>query len=131
MQAELAHAIEHALAKSNAGKIHFGQVLASLIASGVESYAVDFRAARTTCYLPNGETLSVAMPASAVGIAAKFSDIGLKAAILAAQRGEVMYPEFMKRSQLAGCAGYIVWITGGKVTYFGRGGEMHVEPLPD
>jgi hypothetical protein len=42
-----------------------------------------------------------------------------------------MYPEFKRLSEQAGCIGYIVWITGRHVTYFGRNGETHVERFPD
>ena len=36
----------------------------------------------------------------------------------------------MRLSMLAGCVGYIVWIAGRHVTYFGHRGEQHVEPFP-
>ena len=53
-----------------------------------------------------------------------------RAAILGAQQGKVMYPEFKQLSQQAGCIGYTVWITGRHVTYYGRKGETHVERFP-
>jgi hypothetical protein len=43
----------------------------------------------------------------------------------------VMYPEFKKLSQQAGCVGYTVWIAGRHVTYVGRRGETHIERFPD
>lgn len=115
---------------SNAGKIHFGQVVSSLLAAGVESYNVDYRACRATYYLPSGETLTLDMEKPAVAIARDFSASAVKAAILGAQRGEVMYPEFKKLSQAAGCVSYTVWLVGRHVTYHGRNGEAHVENFP-
>jgi hypothetical protein len=43
----------------------------------------------------------------------------------------VMYPEFKRLSQRAGCVGYVVWIAGRHVSYHGRRGEVHVERFPD
>jgi hypothetical protein len=34
----------------------------------------------------------------------------VEAAIRAAQRGEVLYPELKRRSQVTGCIGYAVWL---------------------
>ena len=30
----------------------------------------------------------------------------------------------------AGCIGYMVWIAGRHVSYFGRQGEVYIEPFP-
>lgn len=129
------HAIESLIREtqdaSNAGRIHFGQVVGDLLRAGVESYAVDYRAARATYYLHDGETLTLeqALPEQAIG--GEFSASGIKAAILGAQRGEVMHPAFKQLSQRAGCVGYTVWLSGRHVTYYGRHGEIHVERFPD
>jgi uncharacterized protein YbcV (DUF1398 family) len=129
------HAIEsiirETLNASNEGRIHFGQVVGKLNNSGVESYSVDYRTSRATYYMPCGETLTLELEVPGVEIAAEFSGSGIKAAILAAQRGEIMYPEFKKLSQAAGCIGYTVWLTGRHVTYYGRKGETHVEQFPN
>ena len=115
---------------SNEGRIHFGQVVGKLVSAGVESYTVDYRSGRVTYYMPCGETLTVELEAAKTGIAAEFSGSGIKQAILGAQRGEVMYPEFKQLSQAAGCVGYTVWLAGRHVTYYGRKGETHVEHFP-
>ena len=65
---------------------------------------------------------------SAIGEA--FDAAALQEAIRGSQRGEVLYPEFVQRSCAAGCVGYVVWIAGRHVTYFGRRGEQHVERFP-
>lgn len=115
---------------SNEGRIHFGQVVAKLNRSGVESYSVDYRSSRATYYMPCGETLTLELDVPKVEIAAEFSASRLKSAILGAQRGEIMYPEFMRLSQAAACIGYAVWLTGRHVSYYGRKGESHVEQFP-
>ena len=116
---------------SSDGRIHFGRVVGNLLEVGVESYNVDYRACRATYYIPCGETLTLDMEAPEVGIASDFSAADIKAAILGAQRGDVLYPEFKKRSQAGGCIGYTVWLTGRHVTYYGRNGETHVEIFPN
>lgn len=128
------HAIEtvirDTLAASNEGRIHFGEVVSNLVSAGVESYSVDYRTCRATYYMPCGETLTLDMAAPTIDIAAEFSADGIKAAIAGAQCKKVMYPEFKKLSQGAGCVGYTVWLAGRHVTYFGRKGETHVEHFP-
>lgn len=131
MESSVETVIRETLENSNAGKIHFGQVVASLMSVGVESYNVDYRAARATYYTPNGETLTIETSAPEVEIAKEFSETAIKSAILGAQRGEVKYPEFKKLSQHGGCVGYTVWIGGRHVCYFGRNGETHIERFPN
>lgn len=116
---------------SNEGRIHFGEVVMQLMQAQVESYHVDYRAGRATYYLPDGTTQDVAFELPLDGIADTFDSEALRAAILGAQQGRVMYPAFKKLSQAAGCCGYTVWIAGRHVTYVGRKGETHIERFPD
>jgi len=116
---------------SHEGRLHFGQVIGLLSQAGVESYLVDYRAGRATYYTPTGETHTIDMAVPEVAIAQTFDAGAVVEAIRGAQRGEVMYPEFKQLSQRAGCIGYVVWITGRHVSYFGRNGETHVERFPD
>ncbi len=115
---------------SNKGQIHFGEVIGQLMGAHVESYHVDYRSGRTTCYLPNATVvLDFEQPDEA--IAGAFDGDAVREAILGAQQGQVLYPEFKQLSQRAGCIGYTVWIAGRHVTYFGRKGETHVEKFPN
>jgi transposase len=50
--------IEATFQASNQGSIHFGEVIARLVAAGVESYHVDYRAGRSVYYLPDDTTLT-------------------------------------------------------------------------
>lgn len=122
--------IENLFARSAQGSLHFGEVVAALQALGVSAYAVDYRAGRSTCYLPDDSTLDLPLEGEPAAIAEAFSAADLVAAIRLAQRGEVMYPQFKALSQAAGCCAYTVWIEGRHVAYHGRRGETHVEHFP-
>jgi len=111
------------------GFIHFGQVIEQLMTVQVEAYHVDYRSGRATYYLPSDSTLDISFE-QPEEIADVFDSALVRAAILGAQQGRVMYPEFKQLSQRAGCIGYTVWISGRHVTYFGRRGETHVEQFP-
>ena len=123
--------IHDAARGSSEGRLHFGQVIGMLVQAGVESYGVDYRARRSTYYLPDGEVLDIETPMPDVAIAPDFDAAALRGAIRGAQQGVVMYPEFKKLSRQAGCVGYTVWIAGRHVRYQGRKGETHVERFPD
>jgi uncharacterized protein YbcV (DUF1398 family) len=97
----------------------------------VESYHVDYRSGRTTYYLPDGATMDLGFERPQEGIADAFDGDAVRAAILGAQQGRVMYPEFKFLSQRAGCIGYTVWIAGRHVAYLGRRGETHNERFPN
>lgn len=124
-------AIQSTFEASNKGSIHFGQVIGQLVGAGVESYHVDYRSGRTTYYLPDGSTVDFSFERPQDGIAEAFDGDAVRAAILGAQQGRVMYPEFKKLSQRAGCTAYTVWIAGRHVVYLGRRGETHIERFPD
>jgi uncharacterized protein YbcV (DUF1398 family) len=123
-------AIQSTFEASNSGSIHFGEVIGQLMAVRVESYHVDYRCGRTTFYLPDGATLDLGFEQPLDGIAEDFDGAAVRSAIVGAQQGRVMYPEFKRLSQRAGCIGYTVWIAGRHVTYLGRKGEAHIEQFP-
>lgn len=122
--------IEQTFAASQAGTVHFGQVIGALMEIGVESYFVDYRTHSVTYYFPSDQTYSLVYEANDEAIGDEFVQADVKAAIVGAQKGEVMYPEFKKLTQKAGCIGYFVWIKGRHVSYLGRKGETHVEHFP-
>ncbi|MGE4241225.1 DUF1398 domain-containing protein [Ramlibacter sp.] len=123
--------IQSTFEASNGAEIHFGEAVGRLLAVEVESYHVDYRSGRTTFYLADGDTLDLAFDPASGATPKTFDADAVRAAILGAQQGRVMYPEFKALSQRAGCIGYTVWMTGRHVTYFGRNGETHVERFPD
>ena len=130
MEKTVSETITHCAQASYAGTMSFGAVVGALMAAGVESYHADYRHGDTTYYLPDGETVVVALHAPEMPVAEDFDAAALRAAIRGAQTGAVKYPEFLQLSMAAGCVGYMVWIGGRHVAYFGRRGETHIEHFP-
>lgn len=123
-----AEAMEQVLRASQAGDLVFPEVVRRLMEAGVESYFTDLVRGATTLYGSEGGTHTV--DKGAVGVVGAFSGEGVVAAIRAAQADQIRYPEFVRRAMAAGVAGYWAFLTGRKVVYFGRKGEMHVEEFP-
>lgn len=115
---------------SHEGRAHFGWVVETLLGIGVQSYQVDYRARRTTYYVAD-EALTIEDDAPEEAIADHFDKAALQTAILGSQQGKVMYPEFRRLSQAAGCVCYNVWLSGRHVSYSGRNGDAHIERFPD
>lgn len=122
--------IHETLAKSQAGDLTFPEVVQALMGVGVESYFCDLANGAETFYMVDGKTHKEAMVLPLKPIGEDFSYADLVAAIRGAQADAIRYPEFMKRSAAAGVIGYWAFLTGRKVIYFGRKGEMHVEEFP-
>ena len=127
----LAQVIEDCARDSYAGTRNFAEIVGALAEVGVESYYADFRAGTTTYYLPSGAAPQVPLNVAPDPIADRFDATAIQAAVRGAQRGEVKYPQFLQLSHRAGCVGYMVWIRGRHVSYFGRRGETHIERFPD
>ncbi len=116
--------------RSMRGEITFPQVVARLVADGVESYHVDYVRGENRYYMPNGESYVEAIEHRPVHPAADFSAAGVQAAIRRVQAGEILYPEFSDLVRNAGCVYYIVYLAGKQVIYFGRNGDCHIERFP-
>ncbi|HEU0124329.1 MAG TPA: hypothetical protein VFQ91_27615 [Bryobacteraceae bacterium] len=116
--------------ESQAGKLIFPAVVERLLAAGVESYFVDFAKATENFYGVEGGTYAEPMHLPGGPVAADFSAAGIREAIRAAQGDRIRYPEFVERARAAGVAGYWAYLTGRRVLYLGRKGEMHVEEFP-
>lgn len=123
-------AIEKYAQQSHAGLLTFPEALARLVEVGVESYFADYRNQSTTYYLSSNEACTIPMEMPPVEIPNSFNKDGVVSAIRGAQSDAVRYPGFLKLTMTAGCIGYIVWITGRHVGYFGRQGEVHIEHFP-
>lgn len=121
------------LAAAESSSMTFPQIVGALMEAGFESYAIDFRRATATYYLPDGESL--ALPARRVDtpIASAFDGARIEAAIREAQRQVpgYTYRGFCEKAAAAGCAGYIVSFSGRRALYFGRTAETHMEAFPD
>ena len=130
MNPNIKEVVEKCARESHAGLLAFPEALGRLIEVGVESYFADYRNQLTTYYLSSNEALSIPMAMPSIEIPNSFNKDGIILAIHGAQSYEVRYPEFLKLTMTAGCVGYIVWIIGKNVSYFGRQGEVHIEHFP-
>lgn len=113
------------------GSIPFPEVVRRLIETGVEYYHVDYAALRMTFYSATGDTVTT--PISYEGlpsVAADFDAPELRAAILDSQRHGQHFRDFTRRAMEAGVQGYIAFLRGQRVTYWGRGGDQHTEWFP-
>jgi uncharacterized protein YbcV (DUF1398 family) len=122
--------LEECAAASLSGTATFPEIVGRLSAMEVERYHADYSRRETTYYLPDGDSHVVKMAHPPQAIGATFSAAGVETAVRASQRGEIKYVEFLARSMAAGCVGYFAQLAGRQVLYFGRNGEVHVEPFP-
>ena len=122
--------VHDVLARSQAGELTFPQVVGALLAEGVESYFIDLASGTDIVYATDGMTFIDKMTVPRPEIAGEFSAAGLVAAIRGAQADAIRYPEFVRQATAAGTTAYWAFLTGRKVVYFGRKGEMHVELFP-
>jgi len=121
------------LEAAEANTMTFPQIVGTLVEAGFEAYAIDFRRAAATYYLPDGE--SVELPAHRVdaSIAPSLDTERMQAAIRDAQQqvSGYTYRGFCEKAVLAGCAGYIVSFSGRRALYVGRTAETHTEHFPN
>jgi len=130
MNGEAIEVIQEVAAETQAGRLIFPEVVRRLLEVGVESYFIDFATGSETFYFENSGTYSETMTLPLNAIAEEFSKEDLVAAIRGAQSDAVRYPEFVRLATVAGVIGYWAFLTGKKVTYFGRKGEQHTEVFP-
>jgi len=113
------------------GSISFPEVIRRLMETGVEYYHVDYVALRKSFYSATGDVVTT--PISYEGlprVATDFDAPGLRAAILDSQRHGQHFRDFTRRAMEAGVQGYIAFLRGQRVTYWGRGGDLHTEWFP-
>lgn len=130
MNSQTKEVIEKCADESHAGRLTFPEVLGRLVEVGVESYFADYREQSTTYYLSSNESVRIPMDMPGIDIPKSLNKNDVVSAIRGAQSDTVRYPEFLKLTMAAGCIGYMVWIAGKHVSYFGRQGEIHVEHFP-
>lgn len=108
----------------------FPQIVAALMAVGVERYHADLRRSEKIYYMPDGA--SEVTPAKPLGgpIGPRFAPAEVEAAVRASQGQALGYNEFCERIAAAGCVGYLVSLAGRRAVYYGASGETHVELFP-
>jgi uncharacterized protein YbcV (DUF1398 family) len=116
--------------RSFQGEITFPEVVHRLGEIGVERYHADFIRDEYTYYMMDGESLAENVNWPRVSIPKSFDAVEVETAIRSIQRGEIVYDEFLRRIMTAGCVGYFVQIAGRRALYFGRDGDIHLEPFP-
>lgn len=111
----------------------FPEIVGTLREAGFESYAIDFRRATATYYLPDGDSIELPTHRADAPVAAAFDTARMQAAIREAQQQVpgYTYRGFCEKAVSAGCAGYIVSLTGRRALYVARTAETHVEHFPN
>lgn len=114
------------------GTLPFPEAIRRLADAGVESYHTDYRRAETTYYLVDGSSYVVPDHHPDQDIAPSFDLAALTQAIRFAQSGDpaYTYAGFVEHSRLAGCIGYLVFLTGQQALYLGHRGDLYVERFP-
>ena len=121
---------EESAKSSLTGSKKFPEIVGSLINAGVESYHVDLIRSENQYYLKNGETYLVANGVPKTEVEEKFSAPAVESAVRESQAGKITYPQFMEKISAAGCSYYIAYLSGKRVIYFGRQGDLHTEYFP-
>ncbi len=116
---------------SLSGSMPFPKIVGGLLAEGVESYLVDYRALNFIFYGTSGGVVVVPLTFEGLPeIAERFDAPSLRAAILDSQTKGQVFREFCRRAMLAGVHSYYAFLRGKRVVYFGRLGDQHVEWFP-
>lgn len=110
----------------------FPQIVGALMEAGFESYAIDFRRASATYYLPDGESFELSSHRVDAAVAPALDTVRMQAAIREAQQQVpgYTYRGFCEKAVQAGCAGYVVSFSGRRALYLGRTAETHIEHFP-
>ena len=126
-----AHFVSEASKATLAGTMPFPEIVGRLMETGVEYYHVDFVTQKTTFYSATGDV--VVTPITYEGlpeVAQDFDQAALRSAILDSQQNNQHYRDFTIRAMKAGVQGYMAFLRGKRVTYWGRGGDLHTEWFP-
>jgi uncharacterized protein YbcV (DUF1398 family) len=114
------------------GSLSFPDIIVRLMGAGFEGYSVDYRREAQTYYLPDGDSVELAMPQNPGLVSEVFYTAKVDALVRWAQANdrEYSYSAFCEKVKAAGCAGYLVSFVGRRVVYYGRTAETHVELFP-
>jgi uncharacterized protein YbcV (DUF1398 family) len=110
------------------GSIPFPEVVRRLLETGVEYYHVDYVALQKAYYSASGEIIRTPINYESLpSVASELNIEGLRAAIIDSQQNGQHYRDFTTRAMNAGVQGYIAFLRGKRVTYWGRDGNQHTE----
>ncbi len=132
MDAHLTEIAQTCLGGAESNSMTFPQIVGTLMQAGFESYAIDFRRATATYYLPDGDSVVLPTHRATGPVADTLDSPAVQAAIREAQHlvPGYSYAGFCAKITAAGCAGYLVSFTGRRAVYFGRTAETHIEHFP-
>jgi uncharacterized protein YbcV (DUF1398 family) len=122
----------HRMARATlAGELPFPEIVANLLAEGVEYYRIDYVAQQMSFYSGVGGVVTASLAFEHLpAVAANFNGEALRAAIFDSQRNGQAFRQFSHRAAQAGVQGYYAFLRGQRVTYLGRQGEQHIEWFP-
>ena len=113
------------------GSMPFPEVVGQLMQAGVEYYHVDYVALQKTYYSAAGDIFRTPIDYTDLpAVADHFALAEVQAAILDSQQNGQHYRDFTARVMRAGVQGYIAFLRGQRVTYWGRNGDQHTEWFP-
>jgi uncharacterized protein YbcV (DUF1398 family) len=130
MEAETKAVVRRCTQGSDTNRMPFPQVVAELMAAGIERYHADLLRAEKTYYQPDGDSEVVPSARIAGKAALAFSAADVEGAVRAIQHQAIDYKSFCERILAAGCVGYFVSLSGRRAVYYGRTGDSYVEPFP-
>jgi uncharacterized protein YbcV (DUF1398 family) len=114
-----------------AGTLTFPEVVARLMAAGVEYYHVDYAGRLKHFYDGSGAQVVTAITYENLPpVAAELDVAALRANIADSQRNNQKYRDFTARAMQAGVQAYFAFLRGRRVTYLGRAGDQHTEWFP-
>jgi uncharacterized protein YbcV (DUF1398 family) len=120
MNVEIIFEVSHA---TLGGTMSFPDAVGKLMGAGVEYYHVDYVRLRKTFYSTEGGTLTVPIAFDGLPPVAPELDVAaLRANILDSQRNGQPFREFTRRAMAGGVQGYIAFLRGKRVMYWGRNG---------
>ena len=123
--------IHEVAAATLAGTMPFPEVVAKLLAAGVEYYHVDYVGRIKQFYDGSGAYVSTAITYENLPIVSSELDVdALRANIRDSQQSGQPYRDFTVRAMNSGVQAYYAFLRGRRVTYFGRSGDQHTEWFP-
>ncbi len=111
----------------------FPEIIGALMRAGFEGYEINFRRETATYYMPDSENIALPTHKAGTSIAPALNTTALQVAIREAQQqvADYTYKGFCTKAMAAGCAGYIVSLSGRRALYIGRNAATHTEYFPD
>lgn len=119
----------------SASGLTFPNTVSALLALGVTRHHVDYSAGVATTYKAATkdeavETEQVSITSPPRSSPTPWSKSGVVKAIRRVQAGETKYNEFAQECVDSGVTGYLAFLSGKNVLYYGADGDVHVEWFP-